>query len=64
MFVSTGLGADPPGARLPSCGGAGGCVAGPAECAIAAASACQASRRHTSACMKTWYMSVMILYIV
>lgn len=53
MFVSTGLGADPPGTHLPSCGGAGGCVAVPAERAVAAAGACQASRRQTSACKET-----------
>ena len=64
MFVSTGLGADPPGARLPRCGGARGCVAAPAECAIGAAGAAQASRRYTCACMKKHYISAVVFDMV
>ena len=38
LAVGTGLGAGPPLTHQPGCGGAGGCVAGPAECCIGAAS--------------------------
>ena len=37
LAVSTGLGAGPPLTHQPGCGGAGGCVAGPAECTVGAA---------------------------